>query len=108
MKANELRIGNYVNTKNGIKKVSDIGIDYDCFFTQDHVKPIPLKEEWLLKFGFVWKNHGLRKDYFCIREYGGGYAFFLSNESFNFKIELNNVHQLQNIYFALTNNELTL
>jgi hypothetical protein len=75
-------------------------------------KPVPLTEEWLLKFGFEtskWDdNNSLRKmigsnDYTIV---------FYSNDICEIggvitkKIEF--VHQLQNLYFALTGEELTI
>ena len=100
--AKELRIGNLVNTKNGIKKVTEIGIDYDCFFTQDHINPIPLTEEWLLKFGYIKIGNN-----YLIQ----GHSIWICNDLFmcdkNGMI-LKHVHQLQNLYFALTNKELNL
>ena len=52
MKASELRIGNYVN--NGISDVQIrakhiLGIENK---TYKIVKPIPINDEWLVKFGF--------------------------------------------------------
>jgi len=63
-------------------------------------EPIPLNEEWLLKFGFSgWDK--------------GNYTMILSNGNFmefEYVIAKNikYVHQLQNLYFALTNEELTI
>jgi hypothetical protein len=80
---------------------SDLNIE-----TFSDFEPIPLTEEWLLKFGFEWKNHGLHKDNWVIRQFGGDWTIFLSNEKYNFDIKLCYVHQLQNLYFALTGEEL--
>ena len=62
MKASELRIGNLVDLGNRIAKISEIYHKactvLDLEETQDTIedyertKPIPLTEEWLLKFGF--------------------------------------------------------
>lgn len=69
------------------------------------IEPIPLTEEWLIKFGFENSNMGFSADYSKdnielnfvngLYEYGD-YC----------KIEY--VHKLQNLYFALTGEELTL
>ena len=112
MRAEELRIGNYVNTKNGIKKVSDIGIDYDCFFTQDHVKPIPLTEEWLLKFGFD-KDIDFDNTFNLSLNVLNGFTTITIDVKSNIlfldcmEIKIKYIHQLQNLYFALTNKELS-
>ena len=72
----------------------------------NEIQPIPLSHEWLVRAGFEWKNHGLRKDNFCIRQFGEKLSIFLSNESFNFEVKIPYVHQLQNLFFALTGKEL--
>ncbi len=49
MKANELRIGNLVfDNLGGTLRIKGIGTDEDL----PHIKPIPLTEEWLERFGF--------------------------------------------------------
>jgi hypothetical protein len=67
-----------------------------------HVEPIPLTEEWLVKFGFKplvkdWQIKGL---IIHARKRG-----FVVNNRIPI---LKTVHQLQNLYFALTGEELTL
>lgn len=115
MNTNELRIGNLIFSKetNEIQKITgitednvyfnSITFDYPCL---EEIEPIELTQEFLLKFGLGWKNNGLRKSNFCVRNWGSGWIIFMSNEMFNFKIELKYVHQLQNLYFALTGTEL--
>lgn len=123
----ELRIGNYVEYNTRIAKVCEIqkaffycesdGVE---FFTRDQLepgaKPIPLTEEWLLKFGFdkyKYGHHSYRKKSFIIEE------GLLKNSPYDFRKRISkdtslgltyikHVHQLQNLYFALTGEELTL
>jgi len=60
MKANELRIGNYVNIEGDVVKVKEIyekGIhyangEYESYATEDFIQPIKLTEELLLNIGF--------------------------------------------------------
>jgi hypothetical protein len=63
MKANELRIGNYVyDTLGKVNKIDLEAITYVVKEPHNQVKPIPLTEEWLLKFGFekdTWTNNDL-------------------------------------------------
>ena len=105
----------------GLSDTSIKGIDREniCFYVVDRSKfplqeesypivPIPLTKEWLLKFGFIWKNYGLRKELMCIREEGSLFTMYLSNESNPFPVGLKYVHQLQNLHFALTGEELIL
>jgi hypothetical protein len=126
MKANELRIGNYLNGNQGHVVVSEIRlnnsvkIQYNTssFYVGVCLKAIPLTKEWLLKLGFIQQgviinNNGLTEQ--C------GINYFIKNNivyslSDN-QVELDNpnvflcnlqyVHQLQNLYFALTGEELT-
>ena len=75
-----------------------------------HFKPIPITEEWLLKFGFVQSQDidtifGLKlNDFWYINE-------FQIRNNFNsilLDFELKYVHQLQNLHFALTGTHLKL
>ena len=116
MKASELRIGNYhyyhiVDPLDEREEWDEIcQIDADDFrilteFDCPEYKPIPLDEEWLLKFGF---EHGEKiavhnifvsyKDYIGIKGMLGVVK----------PVECKYVHQLQNLYFALTGEELEM
>ena len=115
MDAKELRIGNYVKDHLGrFQKVSETRSNaYICYLSNGHklkyklntTNPIPLTEEWLVKFGFVKDKLEVGLYHFNDLE------IFLPNY-FTWKTQfLNNikhVHQLQNLYFALTNEELKL
>jgi hypothetical protein len=118
MKATELRIGNKVLYKNGIIDVIIIsGISYsfgkyDVTINPNRkwimvdiktISPIPLTEEWLLKFGFesLLSGAGYVKNRTEIGYNHNGFYIITSG----LKIEY--VHQLQNLYFALTGEELT-
>jgi hypothetical protein len=122
MKANELRIGNLVQVDNIPVRV--LWFDYDgavCEsldkkdMVQMHIEPIPLTEEWLIKFGFmkpknptkgfensfskgsfIWTEHRFYLD-------AGNDEGWIIDE---YKIEY--VHQLQNLYFTLTGEELEI
>ena len=97
MKANELRIGNYVyDNLGGVLKIKGISLDS----TLSHIKPIPLTEEWLLKFGLM----SIKTE---LGFWNNGDAIYFSY-GFEKSIELKYVHQLQNLYFALTGEELTI
>ena len=111
MKANELRIGNYVEYSGelvnivGITEehpfINMITIDY---LEYEEIRPIPLTEEWLIKFGF--EHHKHQEDMYFI----SGMQVWNCNDLFMCNkngIILNSVHRLQNLYFALTKEELT-
>lgn len=127
MKANELRINNYLEyfmeDFENPWRVTQVDIDDIAYFVQypndTDYRPIPLTEEWLLKFGFV-KGKGaffievLKTEFYFRDSYTGGYYWgFVSNSDWNM-CELtdvrpvNYVHQLQNLYFAITGEELTI
>ena len=119
MKANELRIGNLIIERPSEENSNIIPVSIHVFtymkVNYNIFKPIPLTEEWLIKFGF--KKEGL---YYKIQIYGDGipsyiginvgygYAELLRNYNHYINSKCEYVHQLQNLYFALTNEELTL
>jgi hypothetical protein len=116
MEARELRIGNLVFNpiQNKIVKVdgSLISIEHSRELSiKDHkgFEPIPLTEEWLLKF-----SRGSRR---VLSINGTGLwvelkndGYFLTDDCGNLITydEIKYVHSLQNLYFALTNEELTI
>jgi hypothetical protein len=112
--AKELRIGNYIyiNRAHGKgqkqKKVKQVNIHYLKeldFCEKKYIEPIPLMEEWLIKFGFVWNENGyFEKNHFKITD-EMQFLFFNLGDWFK---KINYVHELQNLYFSLTNQELTL
>lgn len=114
MKANELRIGNYYKWyAEGNEYIYQVDAKD---FTSDNIKnfdPIPLTEEWLLKFGF--KSNPYNDTYYLENIYFEGCKLvFECNKTRGFtelwsdKFPLvEYVHQLQNLYFALTGEELT-
>lgn len=115
MKASELRIGNYVyDTLGKVNKIDLEAITYIVKELHNQVKPIPLTEEWLLKFGFVKSKVSSQfdKEKLTIqianeleyhkkgRVYFNSWAILESQPKY--------VHELQNIFFSLTSEELTI
>lgn len=125
MNARELRIGNLINyriqdnldEKKDWFEVSEIdatdlavlenNIDYDY-------QPIPLTEEWLVRFGFELQpmKHDLREWYFIedgkfsmnnARGFWSHSPIYLEDV-----IGIKYIHQLQNLFYALTGKELEL
>jgi hypothetical protein len=116
MKANELRIGNHIYVYPNMKLQTVIDVlcdgvntfDSECV-SYDHILGIPLTEEWLLRFRFEKNNN----NQFILMK---GSVDILFNkdlnswtcDGINFSINMTeHVHQLQNLYFALTGEELT-
>lgn len=136
MKASELRVGN--KTSNGIvvnifedhffTKVGDT-----AYNSKYHpAEPIPLTVGWLLKFGFVENFIGNKfsESWYELKYLSNEHepmitswvSILINIETWscvicdeypdevgaNTKIKIEYVHQLQNLYFALTGEELTL
>ena len=114
MKANELRIGNWIQTNISKEPVKVLGVkkgeilDSGVWDYTTRYEPIPLTEEWLLKFGF----EKIRGVYWFVRgayfEYEGFDTWTLYQDEQDYLTDLKHVHQLQNLYFALTGDELTI
>jgi hypothetical protein len=116
MKANELRIGNYYNQFGNIYQVScNTLVELEqAPIDQLWCKPIPLTEEWFLKFG--WELDHESNDLKSFINYK------LDLDAINFSPSRNEfyyncwedskcpkyVHQLQNLYFALTGEEIVV
>ena len=141
MKANELRIGNYLYYEHTTHIVSGVHgnrvyswwvkdgepvIEYeakDISGTQvenpymdviSQYEPIPLTEEWLIKFGFeklTDSNDGFKNTTYTYRK---GISFIVYFDgvrlSTNFWMgnEKHYVHQLQNLFYVLSGEELTI
>jgi len=135
MKAEELRIGNLVGIENTaihangcnhlearfeIEEIRNESVHFKGFaygeFLKD-LKPIPLTEEWLIRFGFekidnpnntptwVWLKNGER----WFIETCKNKDIFLKGLGFGGnQVNTNYVHQVQNLYFAITGEELTI
>ena len=136
MKANELRIGSIVKSlvnDEDFSIVEEIGhrasLGYYVSLNNQHsgvwlehkerdlILGIPLTEEWLIKFGFIKEEKFvIDKDKYntisIVNTNNFWMPFIKSNhheagESFSF-YGIKHVHTLQNLYFALTNEELTM
>jgi hypothetical protein len=98
MKATELRIGNYVKDPYS-KEIRLVSVEKDASM----LRPIPLTEEWLLKFGFkkLDKYTFTLNSWFIYRRKRG----FVTGSKRR-EIKLNSIHELQNWWFANTKKEL--
>jgi len=128
MKSTELRLGNLIDAmfaqfltginqewrpitigairEDSITTAVGESIDWD----DKYLRPIPLTEEWLFKFGFdkngvnysiqgmpIWEHVTTKELHYRIYDTSKDKA-----------IVLEHVHQLQNLYFSLTNEELAI
>jgi hypothetical protein len=126
IQANDLRIGNlfYLNDDDlienqnvyegiAIHKITGEDVNMADFSNDDFnmfYKPIPITEEWILRFGAApFFMNGLQTHFriglHMIRFDGDDFYLELGK---GMNIELTHIHQLQNLYFALTQTELTL
>lgn len=127
MKAQDLRIGNYLkvtlNSQTSTEGITASGI-MDIYCNKDNTsikyEPIPLTEEVLLKCGFEMSEHG---EYF-IKDNADSFdgvmstklTYNLTDELFTvlntdydgYHVECKHLHHLQNLYFALTGEELKI
>ena len=124
MKATKLRIGNYyqyagdsgiVYTQVQAIKYNQFGLLSDFDGTNFEIcKPIPLTEEWLLRLGFKEYKYEdevfgyVLNDFGYINEYQFRIRNFIDFEGIIIPKAIKTVHQLQNLYFALTGEELSL
>jgi hypothetical protein len=140
LKAEELRIGNYLHhTGNwSYRQPNKYFKEFDfqwnesdwyslgeCKIDLKDIEPIPLTEEWLLKFGFinpdlkmsghiwlVYKRPHLHKMdiRIAVPKYDNDWSVTLECVSPPTTIisHIKYVHQLQNLYYALTGNELKI
>lgn len=133
MKASDLRIGNYVLHSGVMKQVyriSNKGVDfylgetkkgiYTQSFKYEALEPIPLTEEWLLRFGLFKSNNGWFRKTETPSHNKEIVTLSINVDTFSTAIfgdealepsyikECQFVHQLQNLYYTLTGEELTL
>lgn len=133
MDCKELRIGNLVlcgGLISVVKRIEQEGILAEMLHTQEEIdinkgiEPIPLTKDWLLKFGFKTDDFKAEFELDTINldcEYTdeGEWNLFLKGKNikpvesrneyrceYYPKAEIKYVHQLQNLYFALTGEEL--
>lgn len=117
MDVKELRIWNNIvdcygsiNTISSIHEGGTIRFKDDTVCHIDKCKPIELTEELLLKCGFE-KRLSNYEEAECHDYYLDGFKYISNSCSWylhNCTIKIEYVHQLQNLYFALTGEELTI
>ena len=119
MKIQELRIGNLIMWEDeshdiisvtglNIEDIDEsVGTSNNEIAMIDEFIPIPLTEEWLIKFGFETKGKGWYKirDFYTVRFTDIGVEIHFVHGTLK---TVQSVHSLQNLYFALTGTELIL
>jgi hypothetical protein len=132
MKANELRIGNIVDLGNRIAKiinishlsctVADLEETQDTIEDYDRVQGLILTDEWFEKWGFYkdgeYWSMGIFDYKYCFkyRDWANNWAFYQEytdspdskddGKKYPISFDIQYVHQLQNIWFALLHEEI--
>jgi hypothetical protein len=122
MKATELRIGNYIQDKKDreitIIQVAHISEGLINYWMESVYQPIKLTDQWLEKLGFYLNDGEDFNHNFYYIPIGGSKLHINPKEGvvwitrdkniFNNPALIEHVHQIQNLYFALTGKELEL
>lgn len=103
MKSNELRIGNYVEWDGVLVVVSAQDLMPDSV---KDLNPIPLTEEWITKFQFevsIFSEHSWHHvDYQVELRSSDTIVWHAYVNGQHVSDNVNHVHSLQNLFFALT------
>jgi len=131
MKVKELRIGNYVNyvsqkvivLQTSIEGRNDWDVELGYFEDSigfprkiNKITPIPITKEWLLKFGFKKEERKLYSLYVDDNlDISLWSDIYFKNPTIELTCngrvvckDIKYIHQLQNLYFALTGEELKI
>lgn len=122
MKVNELKVGNYFDLYGSVAKLHPSDFNKWCKdFQFRDFRPIPITEEWLLKLGFEYYkplDHYkivINDVWYSIKSKHNFDGFWFTFVNLNLdetkempykKVEF--VHQLQNLFFTLADQELTI
>lgn len=125
MRVEELRIGNIIETPMGCQSIGGVcqaetpyirlNGNMHIGYRLTNCKPIPLTEDILLKCGFVSKGKNLLGHIFAksfvhyyVTNKRDNFAFRMNtpNDTSVFIREIEYLHELQNLYFAITGEEL--
>jgi hypothetical protein len=122
VKASELRIGNWVNFEYKGQNMGNVFIEIQNFRGLDgdyqekgnyKYSPITPTEDWLINFGFSEKTELEFIDRYFIDDefsidYNRAHKYYQFNVGYEFSIQINSIHQLQNLYYAISLIELRL
>lgn len=123
---NELRIGNLIRFDGHIFKVIGVSSYHEelwnvkiqrnngpvfSYYNNDPlISPIPITQELIAGFNFAIDPHGsfiLGENQLLVLD-GNGVHFIFHNLAVCIQDQLINLHQLQNVYFAINGTELNL
>lgn len=117
MEANELRIGN-LTQQGEVIRIQEVSarVNYQLegqnkisYVDYDNLEPIPLTEDCLLNLSFYeYKTFYWVHGMYRVNAMSDGTWYFGYKDNPLNIVELHYVHQLQNLYFALAGQELTI
>ena len=126
MKIQDLRIGNIIRQveyRNGncdnLRKITGVNqegyVNVKMIFDYANMRshpikwflPIEINEDWLIKLGFEKTDRFINKNYVLLLYTSKVCLYHYSNLS-DAKVTIKYVHQLQNLYYSLTNQELSI
>lgn len=135
MEAREIRVGSKVNLNGAdvtVKTIEYNPVSEEYFIRvlesihqikASYLSPIPITEELLLKAGFEYcvftipdedgiyrQKKAINKEYYRHPKLSNEITYYLPYYDLNYHVantEIKYLHQLQNLYFALTGSELT-
>lgn len=112
IKANELRLGNYFFDEDGNEKKIGYSDLVSLTITVLHFNPIPLTPEILERCGFNYWQDAIPKPYWKTKK---GFPLYTTKDYFIVRDlthtnmgKVKYLHQLQNLYHALTGEELEI
>lgn len=128
MEVKELRIGNLIqlyrkpeDQEKTAHIVFDVYRDNENYYVgledgfyvniDKGIEPIPITEKWLDRLGFEYGDIcdlGVRSNGQITYSFGTAYMCDMFETGCGFKAKCEYVHQLQNLYFALTGEELEI
>ena len=119
MKAKDLKIGNYIINPNGGKLVQVFSLDNEDDylvingFIERHIKPKEISKEIFEKLGFEktgdieYSIYNEKEEYTFTVEFDGQYFWLSCGMSLKLSKNKKYVHELQNLFFEITGDELS-
>ncbi len=117
IQSTDLRLGNLVKYKGEIVKVFEIqnkfigakeGNSFPYFLLAERFNPIPITAEFFKERGYGYDYHHnditINSDYRVEFSLSKGYLI----DGYGLIVEIEYIHELQNLYYALTKTELEL
>jgi hypothetical protein len=116
MNTREYASGNYYQDEKGnIEKLDTFEINYGVLEYPLYLKPIPLTEEWLVKFGFIFTDYCIENHPIQLQTLSENRGFLFqydfvkySGYGSTFNVVIQYVHQLQNLYWCICGEELPI